>query len=255
MGDDGKRLEGTDQERIEEPEQPVEREPGTPSDGRLEDEEPEIEGHPESRDMTEGARDSGLEDNSEASAGLAGEVPYMERFFASPDDAEEDASLARPEHEREQAEAWLGGWTVAEAVEAGDEEAAAASDAAVLEPDAEKPENSVEPAAAASPDAESGSLVDPELFPETEDDDAENVMTGEELSLMIEEICTSKAEEFRMLGYEYVTGSEIWECVSDKYRKQGLPALHRIVNDILSLKVTSFMNWMTMSAFKDPRIM
>nr|WP_072338143.1 MULTISPECIES: post-transcriptional regulator [unclassified Paenibacillus] len=76
-------------------------------------------------------------------------------------------------------------------------------------------------------------------------------MSGEELSMMIEEICTSKAQEFHMLGYEYVTGSEVWECVSDKYRKQGLPALHRIVNDILSLKVTSFMNWVAMSAYKD----
>ncbi|MCP3773956.1 post-transcriptional regulator [Paenibacillus sp. MZ04-78.2] len=76
-------------------------------------------------------------------------------------------------------------------------------------------------------------------------------MNDEELSRVIEEMCLSKAEEFRMIGYEQVTGEEIWECVSDKYRKTGVPPLHRIVNDILSLKATQFMNWMTMSIYKD----
>lgn len=71
-----------------------------------------------------------------------------------------------------------------------------------------------------------------------------------ELDRSIEELCASKAEEFRMLGYEHVTGEEIWECVQDKYSKTGFPALHQIVNDILSLKVTQFMNWMTMSIYK-----
>ncbi|MFB6363642.1 post-transcriptional regulator [Paenibacillus elgii] len=79
----------------------------------------------------------------------------------------------------------------------------------------------------------------------------EEPMNDEELSRVIEDICLSKAEEFRMIGYEQVTGEEIWECVSDKYRKTGVPPLHRIVNDILSLKATQFMNWMTMSIYKD----
>ncbi|KPV56755.1 hypothetical protein QJ48_25645 [Paenibacillus sp. A3] len=79
----------------------------------------------------------------------------------------------------------------------------------------------------------------------------EEPMNDEELSRVIEEICRSKAEEFRMIGYEQVTGEEIWECVSDKYHKTGVPPLHRIVNDILSLKATQFMNWMTMSIYKD----
>ncbi|WP_309299340.1 post-transcriptional regulator [Paenibacillus sp. YYML68] len=77
------------------------------------------------------------------------------------------------------------------------------------------------------------------------------LMEAEELNQVIEDICRSKAEEFRMIGYERVTGAEIWECVSDSYRKKGLPPLHRIVNDILTLKVTSFMNWMTMSVYRD----
>lgn len=75
-------------------------------------------------------------------------------------------------------------------------------------------------------------------------------MAGDELSVIIEELCNSKAEEFRMIGYEHVEGKEIWDCVSAKYAKTGQPELHQLVNDILSLKVTQFMNFMTISAFK-----
>lgn len=74
-------------------------------------------------------------------------------------------------------------------------------------------------------------------------------LSEDELNKFIEELCLSKAEEFIMIGYEHVTGKEIWECVSDKY-KQGMPRLHCVVNDILSLKVTRLMNWMTMNAYK-----
>ena len=66
----------------------------------------------------------------------------------------------------------------------------------------------------------------------------------------IKMMCQSKAEEFKLLGYEYVTGKDIWDCVSSKYEKEGTPPLHKLVNDILSLKVTGFMNFMTMAAYK-----
>lgn len=75
-------------------------------------------------------------------------------------------------------------------------------------------------------------------------------MANEELDAMIEELCLSKAEEFRLMGYEHVSGKDIWNCVNAKYVKTGQPELHRLVNDILSLKVTQFMNFMTLSAFK-----
>lgn len=78
-------------------------------------------------------------------------------------------------------------------------------------------------------------------------------MTEDELNAMIEDLCESKAEEFRLLGYENVTGLDIWECVSEPYHKTGQPALHQIVNDILSLKVTQFMNYMTLNAYRGAR--
>lgn len=72
----------------------------------------------------------------------------------------------------------------------------------------------------------------------------------QELWQTIRELCDSKADEFRMLGYDSVTGQDVWNCVSDKYGKQGQPLLHKMVNDILSLKVTTLMNWMTLSIYK-----
>lgn len=66
----------------------------------------------------------------------------------------------------------------------------------------------------------------------------------------IQMLCKSKAEEFWLLGYEQVTAEEVWECVLHKYRKQHTNQMHKIVNDILSLKVTDFMNYITMQAYR-----
>ncbi|WP_342780010.1 post-transcriptional regulator [Cohnella terricola] len=71
-----------------------------------------------------------------------------------------------------------------------------------------------------------------------------------ELNETIAQLCQSKAEEFRLIGYEQVTGPDVWECVSDKYHKKGTPPLYEVVNDILSLKVTQFMNFITLSMYR-----
>lgn len=92
-------------------------------------------------------------------------------------------------------------------------------------------------------------VVQPEPSEQSEQEETEP-LSDEELNEVIANICNSKAEEFRMIGYEHVTGREIWECVSEKYRKTGAPPLYKVVNDILSLKVTQFMNWMTMNIYK-----
>lgn len=81
-------------------------------------------------------------------------------------------------------------------------------------------------------------------------EDETKAISDQELNEIIENLCLSKVEEFVLLGYEHVTGKDIWDCVSDKYRKTGLPSLHQIVNDILSLKSTAFMNWMTISMYR-----
>lgn len=72
----------------------------------------------------------------------------------------------------------------------------------------------------------------------------------DELGDEIEAMCSSKAEEFQLLGYEYVTGKDIWDCISRNYAKDGNPPLHRLVNDIYSLKATSYMNYLTIAAYR-----
>lgn len=72
---------------------------------------------------------------------------------------------------------------------------------------------------------------------------------GADLKRIIDDLCQSKAEEFAQYGYENVTGEQVWQCVSDKYGEE-IPALHQLVNDILSLKASRFMNWMTLNAYK-----
>ena len=75
------------------------------------------------------------------------------------------------------------------------------------------------------------------------------LLTEEELRSCIEDLCDSKAEEFKMYGYEDVTGEQIWACVSEGYRR-GWPRLNRLVNDIMSLKANRFMNWLMLSVYK-----
>jgi len=78
-----------------------------------------------------------------------------------------------------------------------------------------------------------------------------NEAYADDLNETIEGLCESKADEFRLIGYELVTGEDVWQCVSAKYKKTGMPQLHVIVNDILSLKVTQYMNWLQMRMYAE----
>jgi hypothetical protein len=89
---------------------------------------------------------------------------------------------------------------------------------------------------------------EPEQFDESPLE--EEQMNEEQMNAMIEQLCESKAEEFHLIGYDRVTGPDVWECVSDKYHKKGTPPLYQVVNDILSLKVTQFMNFITLNMYR-----
>jgi hypothetical protein len=108
-----------------------------------------------------------------------------------------------------------------------------------------RPEQEHRMAADETAETETGNRTEEAAAEEREE---ESLLSTQELNAMIESVCNSKAEEFRMLGYDRVTGKEVWDCVSSKYK--DMPPLHRIVNDILSLKTTQLMNWMTMTAWK-----
>ncbi|WP_205683850.1 post-transcriptional regulator [Brevibacillus migulae] len=76
-----------------------------------------------------------------------------------------------------------------------------------------------------------------------------NGFTEEELFMEVYNLCKSKAEEFEMLGYDNVSPKDIWECVASSYKE--FPALHKLVNDILSLKTTKYMNWQMMKVYRN----
>jgi len=65
---------------------------------------------------------------------------------------------------------------------------------------------------------------------------------------VIEDICQMKADEMQLLGIR-TNGKQIWLCVSSTY-KNGYPEFHQMVNDVLSLKSTKFMNWLLVQAQK-----
>ncbi|ASS74632.1 hypothetical protein CIG75_06380 [Tumebacillus algifaecis] len=75
------------------------------------------------------------------------------------------------------------------------------------------------------------------------------VMDEAELSEVVRKLCISKAEELHLHGYDQVSGEDVWECVSSKY-KSGLPPLHQLVNDVLTLKGHTFMNWLLLRTLK-----
>lgn len=63
----------------------------------------------------------------------------------------------------------------------------------------------------------------------------------------------SKLEELRMLGYDRVSLEEIWDCLEKKkWKKKKDKFLHEIVEDILSLKLSEYMSYLTIEAYKGP---
>jgi len=62
----------------------------------------------------------------------------------------------------------------------------------------------------------------------------------------------SKLEEFSLLGYDSVTEDGLWQYLTKKkWRKvQEEAALHEIVSDILSVKVSDFLSFTTMETYK-----
>jgi len=72
---------------------------------------------------------------------------------------------------------------------------------------------------------------------------------GQELFEELRSLCESKADEFALLGYENVTAEDVWACVSSTYKE--IPPLHQVVNDILALKITRYMNWLMIRMYKN----
>lgn len=62
------------------------------------------------------------------------------------------------------------------------------------------------------------------------------------------ELCQVKIDEFALLGYGNVSFEDFWGYVSSKV-KSGVQ-LHQLVEFILSTRITDYMNYQTISAYK-----
>jgi len=69
----------------------------------------------------------------------------------------------------------------------------------------------------------------------------------------VEPALQSKMEEFRIFGYDRVSLQEVWNCLEKKkWKKKEDKLLHEVVADILSLKVSEYMSYLTIEAYKGP---
>jgi hypothetical protein len=73
---------------------------------------------------------------------------------------------------------------------------------------------------------------------------------------LVEPAMRSKMEEFRLFGYEEVTEEIVWQfLLQKKWKKRKIEELklYELVNDILAVKISEVMNFMTMEVFKNDR--
>ncbi|GAB1777768.1 post-transcriptional regulator [Priestia megaterium] len=68
---------------------------------------------------------------------------------------------------------------------------------------------------------------------------------------LIQPVLSSKMEEFHMLGYEEVTENDLLSYLEmKKWKKERELSLHQVVNDILSVKITQVMSYVTIESYK-----
>lgn len=68
---------------------------------------------------------------------------------------------------------------------------------------------------------------------------------------LIQPVVSSKMEEFHMLGYEEVTENDLLSYLEmKKWKKERELSLHQVVNDILSVKITQVMSYVTIESYK-----
>ncbi|WP_088072488.1 post-transcriptional regulator [Gottfriedia luciferensis] len=67
-------------------------------------------------------------------------------------------------------------------------------------------------------------------------------------------VIDSKLDEFKMLGFDTVSEDELWECLEKTLwrKKEEEAKLFQLVEDILSLTVNDYMNYIRIESFKSP---
>ncbi|MDQ0299833.1 hypothetical protein J2S78_002253 [Salibacterium salarium] len=62
----------------------------------------------------------------------------------------------------------------------------------------------------------------------------------------------SKVDEFHLLGYKSADEEEVWNCVMEKLEnREEAVRLHVLVHYVLTLKLSEYMNRLTVSSYKE----
>jgi Post-transcriptional regulator len=69
---------------------------------------------------------------------------------------------------------------------------------------------------------------------------------------LLKPVLHSKVEEFKLLGYSRATREDVWNCLTKKVWK-GDPEkrLYQVVEDILHLRSTIYMSYLTVQSYQD----
>lgn len=80
----------------------------------------------------------------------------------------------------------------------------------------------------------------------------EHSLGHDEWRTQVQPAIISKLEEFRLLGYDAITEQEFWEfLIKKKWRKAKEEAkLFEIIQDILSVKVSDYLSYAQIEAYK-----
>nr|WP_246569852.1 post-transcriptional regulator [Lentibacillus saliphilus] len=70
-------------------------------------------------------------------------------------------------------------------------------------------------------------------------------------------VLESKVYEFKSMGYEEVTADDIWQCLNRKVWTEHpcQKRLHEVVQDIFHLASSTYMSYLTVSAFEEDDLM
>ncbi len=78
----------------------------------------------------------------------------------------------------------------------------------------------------------------------------DSTMRVQHLQTLIVMLCETKVNEFALLGYHGIEAADVWSCMQARYKAGPYPALHQLVEDMLSIKINDFMTWRTLSIYK-----
>ncbi|MFD1018876.1 post-transcriptional regulator [Thalassobacillus hwangdonensis] len=84
----------------------------------------------------------------------------------------------------------------------------------------------------------------------------ELVQTVSQWKAHVSPLLQSKADEFKIMGYPKTTKQDVWECLRQKVWK-GDPEkrLYEITQEIMRLNTTTYISYLTVSAYKDDDLM